>query len=265
MAKKDYYEILGVKQNAGEKEIKEAYRRLAFQYHPDRNEKNPESSEKMQELNEAYAVLSNPSKRREYDEMKSQFGNAAYRQFRKTYSDQDIFNGSDINQIFEEMARGFGLRGFDEIFKELYSQNSRSFEFKGHGVSGKGFFFFGQIGKEKSQSPSLIPGAGLFAKASKFLLEKISGISLPESGSDMNDLIILNPKQAEEGGPYAYFHKKKSKKLIVKIPPGIKDGQFIRLAGMGEDGKSGGGTGDLYLKVQIKSSLFHKIQNFISR
>jgi len=265
MAKKDYYEILEVKENADEKEIKNAYRRLAFQYHPDRNEKNPEASEKMQEINEAYAVLSNQSKRREYDEMKHQFGNAAYRQFRKTYSDQDIFKGSDINQIFEEMARGFGLRGFDEIFKEFYSQNGKSFEFKGPGVYGKGFFFFGNIGEKKDKSPSLIPGTGLFAKASKFLLEKITGISLPESGSNMNDVIILNPQQAEEGGPYAYFHRKKSKKLIVKIPPGIKDGQFIRLAGMGEDGKAGGGTGDLYLKVQIKRSLFHKIQNFISK
>jgi len=78
MSQKDYYQIIGVDKNAGSKQIKEAYRKLAFKYHPDRNKENQEASEKMKHFNEAYAVLSNPAKRREYDALRQQFGSSAY-------------------------------------------------------------------------------------------------------------------------------------------------------------------------------------------
>jgi curved DNA-binding protein len=87
MEQMDYYEILGVPQDATHKQIKEAYRKLAFQYHPDRNKANPESTAKMKSVNEAYAVLSNPSKRRDYDLYRRQFGSSAYGQFRQSYSE----------------------------------------------------------------------------------------------------------------------------------------------------------------------------------
>ncbi len=74
MAQQDYYQILGVDQLAEAKKIKEAYRELAFKYHPDRNEKNPDSAEMMKSVNEAYAVLSNVQKRRDYDTMRNRFG-----------------------------------------------------------------------------------------------------------------------------------------------------------------------------------------------
>ena len=118
MEQKDYYQILGIPQTAESQEIKEAYRQLAFKFHPDRNKEDPVAAEKMKTVNEAYAVLSNPAKRREYDSLRQQFGASAYSQFRKTYSDQDIFNGSDIHQVFEEVAKTFGFRGFNEIFKK---------------------------------------------------------------------------------------------------------------------------------------------------
>ena len=120
MTQKDYYQILSVNKNAASKEIKEAYRKLAFKYHPDRNKENGEAAEKMKIVNEAYAVLSSPEKRREYDALRQQFGSDAYSRFRNNYSQQDIFSGSDINHIFEEMAKAFGLRGSNEIFKEFY-------------------------------------------------------------------------------------------------------------------------------------------------
>jgi len=110
MEQKDYYRILGVESNAGQKQIKDAYRKLAFEYHPDRNKDNPATAEKMKELNEAYAVISNPAKRKDYDALKQQYGSFAYSRFRQNYSEQDIFRGSDINQIFEEMGRVFGFR-----------------------------------------------------------------------------------------------------------------------------------------------------------
>ena len=87
---------------------------------------------------------------------------------------------------------------------------------------------------------------------------------MAKNGKDLEDAIRLTPEQAQEGGPYAYFLRKKSKKLVVKIPPGVRDGQRIRLAGMGEDGKGGGKSGDLYLKVIIKKTLIQKIKTSIA-
>ena len=83
MSPNDYYQILEVDQKASAGQIKEAYRKLAFQYHPDRNSKNPEAAEKMKRVNEAYAVLSDAVKRREYDKMRHQYGSSAYSQFRQ--------------------------------------------------------------------------------------------------------------------------------------------------------------------------------------
>ena len=130
MAQEDYYQVLGVDQNATDQQIKEAFRKLAFKYHPDRNKEDPAAVEKMKKVNEAYAVISNPAKKREYDTLKNQFGSSAYTHFRNNYSEQDIFSGSDVNHIFEEMAKTFGLRGSNEIFKEFYGRGYQQFEFK---------------------------------------------------------------------------------------------------------------------------------------
>ena len=172
MNQQDYYQILGVQPDAGAGEIKESYRRLALKYHPDRNGENPDAAEKMKAVNEAYAVLSDASKRREYDAMRGQFGSSAYNHFRKNYSDQDIFKDSDINQILEEMARSFGLRGFDAIFKDFYGQGYQSFEFQGSGASGKGFFFFGNSGPGQADqkfAPKSGP-SGMLGKVTQFLI-----------------------------------------------------------------------------------------------
>ena len=141
MAQQDYYRILGVDQDAEPKLIKDAYRELAFKYHPDRNDKNPDSADMMKSVNEAYAVLSNAEKRHAYDAMRNRFGDNAYGQFRNTYTEQDIFNDSDIHQIFEEMARSFGLRGVDAIFGDFYGAGYKRFTFKQKGLQGNGFIY----------------------------------------------------------------------------------------------------------------------------
>ena len=150
-----YYQQLDVPPEASARQIKEAYRRLAFEFHPDRNADDSGAAEKMKAINEAYAVLSNPEKRRQYDAMYQRYGEGANERFRQSFSEQDIFNGSDIQHIFEEMARSFGLRGFDEIFKDFYGQGYRSFEFRRPGVFGKGFIFGANPRKSLRDTPSL--------------------------------------------------------------------------------------------------------------
>ncbi len=263
MPQRDYYQILGVEKDAGPKEIKAAYRQLAFKYHPDRNRENPEASEEMKSVNEAYAVLSDTAKRHEYDMLRQRFGSSAHQQFRNNYSEQDIFSGSDINHVFEEMAKAFGFRGFDDIFKEFYGKEYRTFQFKRPGIFAGGFIFTGSF-KSGEYGQSLLAPSGKLGKLSRFLLKQISGFEMAKNGKDVDDVIRLTPEQALKGGPYAYFLRKKSKKLVVKIPPGVREGQRIRLSGMGEDGKGGGTSGDLYLKVQIKRPLIQKIKKSIS-
>ena len=264
MTQKDYYQVLGVDQNATQNQIKESYRQKAFKYHPDRNKENQAAAEEMKKVNEAYAALSNPAKKREYDNLRNQFGSSAYTHFRKNYSEQDIFSGSDINHIFEEMAKAYGLRGSNEIFKEFYGQGFRQFEFKKSGGFAKGFVFGGSF-KPGDQKQVQFPLGGNLGKISRLLLQKISGLKLPEDGSDIHDHLYLEPQQALSGGPYAYFLRRQSKKIVVKIPPGIRNGQSIRLAGLGQDGKNGGLTGDLLLKVHIRRPLIQSIKDLFSK
>jgi len=263
MGEKDYYEILGLEHGATIKQIKSAYRQLALQYHPDRNRNDPTAADRMKAVNEAYAVLSNPHKRTEYDAIRQQFGSSAYTRFRQTHSEEDIFSGSDINHIFEEMARSFGLRGFDEVFKEFYGQGHRTFEFKQPGFTARGFVFTGPFGRN-NQTSTAVPTGGVLGTLSRYLFKKISGIELPKNGKNIDDSINLSPEQAHRGGSHPYVLRKKSKKLMITIPPGVKEGQKIRLSGMGEDGTTGGKSGDLYLKVHIKKPLLKKVKDLIS-
>jgi DnaJ-class molecular chaperone len=257
----DFYRVLGVDEKASSQEIKNAFRKLAFQYHPDRPEADAHSAEKMKVINEAYAVLSDPEKRRRYDAMRNQFGNDAYGQFRSRYTDQDIFRGSDIHSVFEEMARSFGLRGFDEIFKDFYGQGYQRFEFKRGGIRGGGFFFFGASGgpARRMSNQVLLGGLGRLAQ----MLLSGGAAHLSQNGADIEAVIRLDPDLARKGGPYAYYHRQSERKLVIKIPPGVTDGKRIRLSGLGEPGKAGGRPGDLYLKVKLYQPLGTKLKRYV--
>jgi curved DNA-binding protein len=266
MGQKDYYEILGANRDSTQQQIKEAYRKLAFQYHPDRNRENPLAVEKMKEINEAYAVLSDSRKRKDYDLLRAEYGSYGYDRFRQSYSQEDIFRGSDINRIFEEMAKAFGFRGFDEVFREFYGQGYRTFEFRRPGVFGRGFIFFGPgFGRKNREeipvSSKVLPGvAGKFVR---YLLKKTFGIREPVRGKDLEDVIYLGPQQAFKGAKGKYFHRKRSKELMITIPPGTKEGQKIRLKGMGKEGKDGGEPGDLYLNVKVKRPLLWRVRELL--
>lgn len=268
MNNRDYYEILGIDERADSDSIKESYRKLALKYHPDRNGGKAEASEKMKAINEAYAVLSNPHKRQEYDAMKQRYGSSAYTHFRHNYSEQDIFSGSDINRIFEELSRSFGLRGFDEIFRDAYGNGTRTFQFHRNGVAGRGYIFTTGLGGKDSHrrqgSARQFPQKGVFGKLTHYAFKKLSGIEFPERGKDIVDIIRITPRMAQTGGPHEYTHWRRDKKIIVKIPPGIHEGQKIRIAGQGEAGNTGSDAGDLYLKVHIKKPLVDTIASFIA-
>ena len=109
------------------------------------------------------------------------------------------------------------------------------------------------------------PLGGNLGKIFRFLLQRISGFQFPEDGTDVHDHLYLDPQQALSGGPYAYYLRHKSKKLLVKIPPGIRDGQQIRLAAMGQDGKGGGKPGNLLLKVHIRKPLLKSVKDLFSK
>jgi len=264
----DYYQILGVSITATPQEIKNAYRTLALQYHPDRNKGDSLAAEQMKRINEAYAVLSDPAKRERYDTLRHSYGPNASDRFRQSYSEQDIFRGSDINQILEELARAFGFSGFDQVFRQMYGSGYRSFEFGQPWFYGKGIVYTAPFGGRPSRETARdigTSGASLAGKllgtAARFVLKKTWGIELPEEGQDWREVITLSPDQARHGGDISYFHRKKSRHLVVTIPPGVRDGQDIRLRGMGAEGKGGADAGDLYLKIHIKKPLIEKLKD----
>ena len=112
----NYYDILGVNKSASESDIKKAYRKKAMEYHPDRNQNNPQAEEKFKQVNEAYAVLSDKQKKQQYD----MFGD---QKFHQQYSSDDIFRGTDFGSIFEEFGMGGNI--FGNIFGGGFQQGQR--------------------------------------------------------------------------------------------------------------------------------------------
>ncbi len=255
MNEKDYYETLEINSEASAKIIKDAYRRLAFQYHPDRNSGDAAAVERMKGINEAYAVLSDPVKREQYDNLRHAYGNSAYDRFRQDHSENDIFRDSDINQIFEEFSRSFGFRNFEDIFREAYGPGYRTFQFKQGNVFGRGFVFTGRM-KQDAFSPDARRGvfSGLVGKLAGYALKKIAGIGTQQD-IDRYDVLKLTPEQARQGGKIPYTDKKDSRSILISVPPGITHGKVIRLRGLG--------PGALYLKAEITKPLLQKIAELL--
>lgn len=213
---KDYYKILGVEKTASQDEIKKAYRKLALKYHPDKNKGDKASEEKFKEISEAYAVLSDAEKRKEYDS----FGQAG---FHRRYSQEDIFRQANFGDIFSD----FGFSG-DDVLGRIFGMGGRGqgrprqggFDFTGH------FGDFGQQGVPPRRGRDVI-------------------YELPVSLSDIyhgSEKVIALPDN--QGG---------QDRVSVKIPQGITDGKKLRISGKGEPGSAGGGPGDLLIKVKVVS------------
>ncbi|MHB8111372.1 MAG: DnaJ domain-containing protein [Syntrophorhabdaceae bacterium] len=269
MSQIDYYETLEIERNASDKEIKEAYRRLAFQYHPDRNSGDSEALDRMKQINEAYAVLSDSAKRQRYDSLRQSYGNSAYDRFREGYSENDIFRDSDINQIFEEFSRAFGFRGFEDVFRDAYGSGFKTFQFHNSGLFGRGFIYTGGRANQANQDvfqPQAKQGltSRLMSRLAGYALKKMIGVGADQD-RDKYDSLTLTPAQARNGGKIPYTDKGNSRTVVITIPPGVTAGQTIRLRGLGSQNGPFFPSGDLYLKVQIKKPLFQKIKAFLKK
>lgn len=262
VVKKDYYEILGVPRNASQKEIEEAYRRLAIQYHPDRHppEKKDEMREKFKEISEAYAVLSDPNKRRQYD----LYGHAG---IDSSYTAQDIFSGVDFSSIFRDI--GFD---FDSVFEDL-------FDFFGTKQQKRGPQRGADIeipltisleeafrGTEKSLSfyhtisCSACKGTGAKFGSSKKTCPKCKGSGSLVYSRGFFTIKETCPRCRGEGQVIdtpcdncgGTGKVKQQENIVVKIPQGVDNGTSIRIKGKGEAGVGGGPSGDLYVSIRIQ-------------
>lgn len=235
MAKRDYYEVLGVTKSASADEIKKAYRKLAMKHHPDRNKDDKNAEERFKEISEAYAVLSDPEKRKQYD----MFGKAGFHQ---KYSQEDIFRGFDIGDLFRDMGVGN-----EDILGSIFG-------FGGRGKRGRrrpgpqGFRdIFGGAGRQ--------PGA----RAGDFFS---AGGGMGGPGGMGQNISMDLPVTLEESAfgvqkTVHYTLGGKQKQVTVKVPPGIQDGKKLRLAGKGQ---GGGGVpgGDLYFRIRIQPHKTYK-------
>jgi DnaJ-class molecular chaperone len=220
MAKqRDYYEVLGISRNASSDEIRKAHRKLVHKYHPDVNRNNPQAAEKFKEVQEAYDVLSDDTKRKNYD----QFGHAG------------AAGGPDLNEAFRraQAARGGGAKTYTWQGGPG-GATVEDFDFD-MGNGGVGSIFeqlFGARGGRR--------GAGGRARAE------------PQRGSDVEYPVELTFEQAARGStlPLQINRGGELETIEIKIPAGVKDGSRVRIKGKGE--QSGGEPGDLFIITSVR-------------
>lgn len=269
-AKRDYYEILGVQKGASLDDIKKAYRNLALKHHPDRvsHDKKKEAEEKFKEISEAYAILSDPQKRSQYD----QFGHAG---IDSRYSYEDIFKGADFSSIFEDLGFGGGGGGiFEEIFDSLgifggsFSSRGRRGPVRGRDLQYEIEISFEEaaagakktINVAKYETCSVCKGEGAKPGTKKTACSTCGGRGqVVQSAGFFNisqtcpqcrgeGTIIKNPciKCAGTG------RNRSAKKIELSIPAGVDTGSRLRIQEEGEAGPKGGPRGDLYVYIHVK-------------
>jgi curved DNA-binding protein len=210
----DYYRLLGVSKTASKDEIKKAFRKLAMKYHPDKTKGNKEDEEKFKKINEAYAVLSNDEKRKQYD----MFGAEG---FSRRFSQEDIFRGFDFNSIFKEFGIGDMFGG--GLFSDMFGGGRRS---RGRSSYSQGFQDPFSRGGPRGGSPS--PQRA----------ETELRISLEDVVLGGKKRVTLDNGSGNES-------------LEITIPRGVEEGQQLRLKGKGPQDPFSGQRGDLYCKIVI--------------
>lgn len=217
MASKDYYEILGVPRSASTEEIKKAYRKLAMKYHPDHNKGDKSAEARFKDISEAYAVLSDSEKRKQYDMYGAE-------DFQDRYSKEDIFRGFDFDSIFRDF--GFGGGRAENIFDQFFTGTAGGGRRRARSTRGSPFdSIFGGFGSRD------------YAPKGRDLIYDLS-LNLEEITQTATKLITYNVNGRRES-------------VSVKVPAGISHGKKLRLQGKGERGPRGGPPGDLYVRVNI--------------
>ena len=264
MAKRDYYEVLGVSKNASADDIKRAYRRMAMKYHPDKNPDDKEAETRFKECAEAYEVLSDPEKRRRYD----QFGHEGLRGI--GMRDYTHMRWQDIGSIFEDIS------GFDDFFGDIFGIRNRRARrtgpTRGYDLETSVDLTLNDIAKgtektieftrqdlcpecrgtacAKGTTPGRCPtcsGTGQVTRGGGFFQMVSACPQCRGSGQ-----VITNPCKKCKG-----TGKVPKKRIVnVKIPAGVHEGQGVRVANEGEPGRGGGPRGDLYCYVRIKPHEF---------
>jgi len=270
---KDYYQILGVSPDATEDQIRKVYRRQALQHHPDRNPGDQGAEERFKEIAEAYGVLIDPAKRREYDQWRHgpRVREEAAREgfpFSREQVFEDLFRDPRFNQVFQELFREFDRAGFrfdQRFFDQVF--------FGGRGVRMSSFFFWGPVGysrvriqrppyrERRTERPTAQwqPAGvlkrlgqkfeGFLKGAAKALLAGPS--ASPSGAEDLSYNLTVPSEQVRRGSwvQIAVDRGRGKEMLRVKIPPGTRNGTRLRLKGKGRVGERR--VGDLYLTIHF--------------
>jgi len=280
---KDFYSELGVPKSASTDDIKKAYRKLARELHPDRNPGNREAETRFKSVSEAYDVLSDDRKRREYDEMRALFGSGAFRRNYRSGGTPGAGGGIpfDLSDLFGSGTPGgagtggsdrrFGGAGFSDLFSSIFSGGGPrrgGGPVRGRDVETEVMLEFAQAVQGTTMPLTLrAPGVcdtchGTGAKPGtqpRMCPEcRGSGLVTRNQGA----FSLAEPCRACQGAGTIVDEKcpecrgtggvTKTRTLTVRIPPGVSDGQRIRLAGRGEPGERGGVAGDLYVLVRVR-------------
>jgi len=276
MASKEYYQVLGLGKDASLDEIKRAFRKMAVKYHPDKNPGNKEAEDKFKEINEAYAVLSDPEKKAQYD----RFGSAGFHQ---RYSQEDIFRGFDVGDLFKDM--GYGT---DDIFSRIF----------GGGHHHHGRFSHYNVGRQPGEDFTMelqISFRDAFNGGEKQVAFKRNGkreeilVKIPAGvdtgarlriqgkggegirGGEPGDLYLLiqitgDPLYTREGDDIIVEKQIRFTEAAlgtsldvqsldgtkrIKVPAGIQPGTRIRLKGLGFPHMGKSGRGDFYVRIGV--------------
>jgi molecular chaperone DnaJ len=263
-AAKSPYEILGVSKTASADEIKKAYRKLAREYHPDRNPGDTAAEERFKEVQGAYDLLSDPEKRKQYDAFGSANGRGGFRGGNVNFGDFNINDFGDLGDLFGGLFGGRGGRAGGGASRaqrgaDVEVEVNLSFEDSLKGVETKIPVTLETAcsechgsGAKPGTAPKICPecnGRGVVAESQGFF-----ALSQPCPRCRGNGTVIEDPCPRCGGSG----RERRTKRYTVKIPAGVKDGTRIRLKGKGEAGFAGGEAGDLYVVTRVQPSKLYE-------
>jgi len=257
MAKRDYYEVLGVNKNASAEQIKSAYRKLAVKHHPDKNKGDKASEEKFKEASEAYHILSNSERKQNYDN----FGHAA---FENGGGGRGGFGNFDFSNHFSDIFEDFFGEGFGGGGRRSRRSNNRGSDLRYDLSINLEEAFSGKkqdIKFSTSEKCDKCSGSGSKPGHSASTCSMCGGHGQVRSSQGFFTVQQTCPQCGGAGEEITHActscngqgKKQATKRLSVTIPKGVDDGTRIRLSGKGEAGSKGGSNGDLYLFINVFS------------